>query len=338
MIEPLARLLRRFLHRRDRVLAAEQHAEHVDVHRLLVGLDRRGHRVVVVAEHHAGVVVQHVQTAERLDGVLHGGLDRLLVGDVAAHVRGLAAGRGDRLDGLVAVGRCRRCTTLAPSAANRSAPTRPSPDDAPVIRATLPARRLMAPQGSRSTRLARHGRAISATPTHELASDDVERPRRRRGPTSTASRPTIVDGAPRRRASPCRRSADARRRSLADAARLAARVGAQALRLLRRCVVAGRGAGDHVAARPLEDRVARRLSTGRVDAGAYRRRVAHRRDGAPRSARSLRVYDVHLAAHGRPDERIAQARRWSCTMIERRRRRTARPSSPATSTPATRSR
>ena len=105
MIEPLAAVARGLQHRRDRVLAAEQHAQHVDVHRLLVRLDAGGDRIVVVAEHHAGVVVEHVQTAE--------GLDR----DAAPPPRstassvtsqrtnaGLATGRGDRLDHLVAVG------------------------------------------------------------------------------------------------------------------------------------------------------------------------------------------------------------------------------------------
>ena len=98
------RLLGRLLHGRNRVLAAEQHAENVDVHRLLIGRDGGGHRVVVVAQHDAGVVVEHVQTAERLDRVLHRCLDRLLVGDVATHERCLASSCGDCLDGFVTVG------------------------------------------------------------------------------------------------------------------------------------------------------------------------------------------------------------------------------------------
>ena len=66
-------------------------------------VERRGHRIVVVGDHHAGVVVQDVQPAERLDGVRPRRRDRLLVGHVAAHARGLAAGGVDRLDRLVAV-------------------------------------------------------------------------------------------------------------------------------------------------------------------------------------------------------------------------------------------
>ena len=97
-------LRRRFQHGRDGVLAAEQHAEDVDVHRLLIRRHRRGDRVVVVAEHHAGVVVQDVQSTERLHGVLHGGFDRAFVGDVAAHEARLSTGGGDRFDRVVAVG------------------------------------------------------------------------------------------------------------------------------------------------------------------------------------------------------------------------------------------
>ena len=63
-----------------------------------------GDRVVVVAEHHAGVVVQHVQAAEGLHRVLHRVLHRGLVGDVAGDVGGLATGGGDRLHDVVAVG------------------------------------------------------------------------------------------------------------------------------------------------------------------------------------------------------------------------------------------
>jgi hypothetical protein len=139
--------LRGRLHRRNRVLAAQQHTEHVDVHRLLVRADRCRHRVVVVAQHDAGVVVQHVQPAEGLHRVLNSGLHGLLVGDVATHETGLAA-RAAIASTASSPSDRSAITTWAPSAANNSAPTRPRPDAAPVTRATFPARRFMAAYGS----------------------------------------------------------------------------------------------------------------------------------------------------------------------------------------------
>ena len=61
-------------------------------------------RPVVVGGGDAGVVVENIQTAEGLDGVLHGGADALVVTDVRRDERRFSARGTDRLDHVVAVG------------------------------------------------------------------------------------------------------------------------------------------------------------------------------------------------------------------------------------------
>jgi len=75
------------------VAAAEQHALYVDVHRALVGGERRGDGVVVVADHHARVVVQHVERAERRQRRPDRLCPRLVARDVEGR-RERAAARG----------------------------------------------------------------------------------------------------------------------------------------------------------------------------------------------------------------------------------------------------
>ena len=91
-------------HRRDAVPAAAGDAGDVDVEGLRPRLVGRVRRAVVVAGGDAGVVVEHVEAAERLDGERHRGGDAVVVTDVGGDVRGLAARLGDRVDRVVAVG------------------------------------------------------------------------------------------------------------------------------------------------------------------------------------------------------------------------------------------
>ena len=58
-------------------------------------------RAVVVADHHAGVVVQHVQATEGLHRELDGVLHRGFIGDIATHERSVATGRVVQIIGAV---------------------------------------------------------------------------------------------------------------------------------------------------------------------------------------------------------------------------------------------
>ena len=86
----------------------------------------------------AGVVVGHVQAAERLDGPGDGGGDLVLVGDVAAHgkyvVPGVAQLGLGRVEGVgVDIG-----VVAAPASAKARAVASPIPELAPVTRAIWP--------------------------------------------------------------------------------------------------------------------------------------------------------------------------------------------------------
>ena len=123
-----------------RVLAAEEHPAEVDRDQPVEVLER------VVLERHAesrrrdaDVVEQDVEPTELVDRGRDHGLDLLLVRDVGPDGDGGAARRLDLAHSLfrwssVDVG----ATTRAPSSANRSADTRPTPEPAPVTMALLP--------------------------------------------------------------------------------------------------------------------------------------------------------------------------------------------------------
>ena len=97
----------------------------------------------------ARVVDEHVEAAERVDRGLHEVTRAVPVGDVVGVRDGLAARGRDLVDDVLRRARCRRrvpsratprsfTTTLAPSAANASACSRPIPRPAPVTMTTRP--------------------------------------------------------------------------------------------------------------------------------------------------------------------------------------------------------
>ena len=235
---------------------------------------RRRHRVVVVAQHHAGVVVEHVQTAERLDRVLHRCLDRRRVGDVAA-ARSVASPPAAAIASTASSPSARSAmTTCAPSAANNSAPTRPNPDDAPVISATFPARR-SATCPSRSAPPPTWTPAPHASPLQRgqtgadvcASGDDVEpawcrSPRSRRGRRAHPGRPSRRDRDP---GGPQRAGGEA-----GLPAAMAPSLGAEAS-LVRSVDLARRGNGGAVAA-PVA-RAPRTVLNPHVPPWSYRRRI-----------------------------------------------------------------
>ena len=132
------------------------------------------------------------------------------------------------------------------------------------------------------------------------------------GPTSTSSPRSIDRLAARRRGAagdPPRAGAVARRR-----ARLAGRVGDASTTRTRPLSGGGpKGWRSSTPHRGRHDRSRRSLSPG-VSTWTFRHRVVLAATGR-RADASLRVYDVHLAAHRQPDERIAQAELAVAAMI-----------------------
>ena len=132
-------------HRRQRVLAAEERAGEVDVHR------RRPPRSVELGdafgERRVGAVARGVVDQESSRRRLDRRVDRALhlpgVGDVARDGARAAARRRDRRAPSRRAARDAgpAATTAAPSRARRSAMARPMPEPAPVTSATLPANR-----------------------------------------------------------------------------------------------------------------------------------------------------------------------------------------------------
>src|SRR3954471_5580852 len=88
------------LHRRDGVLAAQEHAADVDRHDLVPDVDRRVGHGMVRLRHDARVVVQDVEPAIRPNGVVDHLLRVGLVRHVRLHERRLPAGRRDLVHGL----------------------------------------------------------------------------------------------------------------------------------------------------------------------------------------------------------------------------------------------
>ena len=96
-------------------------------------------RVAGTAVPMPALLIEHVDLAELLDGLVHEPLAVLRLGHVGGHGDAAAAGGLDRLRVSSSFSTRRaQIATSAPASASPSANATPRPDDAPVTIATLP--------------------------------------------------------------------------------------------------------------------------------------------------------------------------------------------------------
>ena len=201
-------------------------------------------------------------------------------------------------------------TTLAPSAAKRSAPTRPRPDDAPVMRATLPDE-----TSSWRTTVAdaQDWRSMTDRPTCSVADHHVEPARL--GRTRPRARRRGDRGLRARRAWRCRRCSAARRDGSPSGSGGSTRGPASTTRTRRWCGGAPR-AWRSCRPHPMTPRRCAPPSRRVSSTWTYRHRMLLAAT-VTRARRGAALYDTHLAvrrhrrAHrpGPPGGRARRARR-----------------------------
>ena len=168
-------------HHPRRVLRPDEHAAHEHGERAVPVVDADlGERPERTAD--AGVVEQHVETAEALDGGTDQRLDVVLLGDVGAHEAAGGRGRRPPRRGAWPFSALKSpTTTLAPSSRKRSTVARPMPLAPPVMTAT---RSESTGHGGDATQGARRSRATGRTGDQRPLAMASRRPapgQRRRG-------------------------------------------------------------------------------------------------------------------------------------------------------------